>query len=172
MALGGLSRPITEARDFASVAAMADAAREIENLLYTYAERIDAGDLEGVADLFRHGRISASADAPPEQAIAGRERVLALYQGSTRLYDDDGTPHTKHVTTNSIIEVADGSDAASARSYYTVFQQVEDFPLQPIISGRYHDSFQRIEGRWWFDTRIMHVDLVGDLSRHLLFELR
>ena len=48
---------------------MADHAREIENLLYTYAERIDAGNLEGVADLFAHGRILVSADAPPEQTF-------------------------------------------------------------------------------------------------------
>jgi hypothetical protein len=149
---------------------MADDARAIENLLYTYAERIDAGDLEGVADLFSHGRIAASADAPPEGAVVGREQVLALYRSSTRLYED-GTPHTRHVTTNAIIEVAEGAERATARSYYTVFQQVEGLPLQPIIAGRYHDSFHRLDGRWWFDTRIMLVDLTGDLSRHLLFEL-
>ena len=54
---------------------MADAAREIENLLHTYAERIDAGDLEGVADLFAHGRIAASPEATPEQTFDGRDRV-------------------------------------------------------------------------------------------------
>ena len=150
---------------------MSDPAREIENLLYTYAERIDAGDLEGLADLFSHGRIAASPEAPPAQMVEGRERVLQLYRASTRIYDDDGTPHTKHVTTNAIIEVDDGTNSASARSYYTVFQRVDDMPLQPIIAGRYHDTFQRIDGRWWFDTRIILVDLVGDLSRHLLYEL-
>jgi len=149
---------------------MPDPARTIENLLHTYAERIDAGDLEGVADLFAHGRIAASADAPPEQCFEGRDRVLALYRGSTRIYED-GSPHTRHVTTNSIIEVDEGADTGSARSYYTVFQQVDEMPLQPIISGRYHDTFRNIDGRWWFDTRIMIVDLVGDLGRHLLYEL-
>jgi hypothetical protein len=149
---------------------MSDPAREIENLLHTYAERIDAGDLEGVADLFLHGRILPSADAGPDQAIVGRERVLALYRGSTRIYDD-GSPHTRHVTTNSIIEVDEARDAATARSTFTVLQQVDDFPLQPIISGRYRDAFHRIEGHWWFDTRIMLIDLVGDLSRHLLIEI-
>ena len=135
-----------------------------------YAERIDAGDLEGVADLFAQGRIAASAEAKPEQIFEGRDRVLALYRGSMRIYDD-GSPHTKHVTTNSIIEVDEGANAAAARSYYTVFQKVDDMPLQPIISGRYRDTFRRIDGQWWFDTRIMIVDLVGDLSRHLLYEL-
>ena len=149
---------------------MADPAREIENILYTYAEHIDAGDLEAVADLFAHGRIKASPEATPEQAVEGRDRVLEMYRGSTRIYDD-GSPHTKHVTTNAIIEVADDGAGASARSYFTVFQQVDDLPLQPIIAGRYHDTFHRVEGRWWFDTRIMLVDLVGDLGHHLLFDL-
>ncbi len=149
---------------------MTDPAREIENLIYTYAERIDLGDLEGVAELFAHGRVATSPEATPEQTFEGRDRVLALYRGSTRIYDD-GIPHTKHVTTNSIIEVDTAAGTASARSYYTVLQQVEGLPLQPIISGRYHDSFRRIDGRWWFDTRILFVDLVGDLARHLLYEL-
>ena len=70
---------------------MADNAREIENLIYTYAERIDAGDLTGVAELFAHGRIEAAPDAPALDR--GRERVRELYEGSTRLYDD-GTPRT------------------------------------------------------------------------------
>ncbi len=149
---------------------MIDSARQIENLMYTYAERIDAGNLEGVAELFNHGRIVASPEAPVETAVAGRDEVLGMYQGSTRLYPC-GTPRTKHVTTNAIIEADDDAGTGSARSYYTVFQQLDDFPLQPIITGRYHDTFQRIDGQWWFDTRIMLVDQLGDLSRHLLFEL-
>lgn len=149
---------------------MLDSAREIENLLYAYAERIDAGDFEAVADLFVHGRISVSPQAGPGRAVEGRDNVLAMYRGTTRIWDD-GIPHTKHVTTNAIIEVDQRAKTAAARSYYTVFQQVDDLPLQPIICGRYHDSFHRIDGSWWFDTRIMFVDLVGDLSHHLLYEL-
>ena len=149
---------------------MIDSARQIENLMYTYAERIDAGNLEGVADLFANGRIVATPEAPLETAATGRDEVLGMYQGSTRLYPC-GTPRTKHVTTNIIIEVDDDAGTASARSYYTVFQQLDDFPLQPIITGRYHDTFHRIDGEWWFDQRTMLVDQLGDLSRHLLFEL-
>jgi hypothetical protein len=148
---------------------MADDAREIENLLYTYAERMDAGNLEGVADLFAHGRVKSAPDAPPQGTFEGRERVLGLYKASARIYED-GTPKTKHVTTNAIIEV--DQTAAACRSYYTVFQRTDELPLQPIICGRYHDTFHRIDGRWWFDTRIMFVDLVGDLGHHLLYELR
>lgn len=149
---------------------MADSAREIENLLYTYAERIDAGDFDGVADLFQHGRILPSPDAPREVAFEGREKVLGMYRAATRLHED-GTPKTRHVTTNAIVEANDDLGTGSARSYYTVFQRTDALALQPIICGHYHDTFQRIEGRWWFDTRTMFVDLVGDLSQHLLYEL-
>jgi len=146
---------------------MPESAREIENLVYAYAERIDAGDLAGVAELFRHGRIEAA----PGVVVEGVDAVRKLYESSTRLYDD-GTPRTRHVTTNVIVEVDDGADTATARSSYTVVQQTDALPLQPIIVGRYRDTFHRVDGRWCFDTRKMFVDLTGDLSHHLLFELR
>ena len=149
---------------------MPDSAREIENLLYRYAELIDAGDLPGVAGLFAHGRIKPGTDASPEATAEGEEAVLAMYRAATRLYPD-GTPRTRHLTTNAIIEVEEGADRAASRSYFTVVQQTDVLPLQPIISGRYHDSFHRIEGQWWFDTRVMLVDLAGNLKEHLLYEL-
>jgi 3-phenylpropionate/cinnamic acid dioxygenase small subunit len=144
-----------------------DDARRIENLIYAYAERIDAGDFVGVAELFRHGRIEAA----PGVIIEGADQALALYERTTRRYDD-GTPRTRHMTTNVAVEVSDDGATASARTYYTVFQQTDELPLQPIISGRYHDTFQQVEDEWRFDTRQMFVDLTGDLSQHLLFELR
>jgi 3-phenylpropionate/cinnamic acid dioxygenase small subunit len=143
-----------------------DDARQIENLIYTYAERIDAGDLAGVAELFRHGRLEAA----PGVVIEGVDQVRRLYDGSTRLYDD-GTPRTRHVTTNVAVEVDDPALRATAHAYYTVFQQTDTLPLQPIIAGSYRDSFHRVDDRWWFDTRRIIVALTGDLSHHLLFEL-
>jgi 3-phenylpropionate/cinnamic acid dioxygenase small subunit len=148
-----------------------DSAREVEALLYAYAERIDAGDLDGLADLFAHGRIYGVEGGPPSTVFEGRDRVRELYEASTRLYED-GTPRTKHVTTNVVVEVDEPAGTASARAYYTFFQQTPDLPLQAIISGRYRDTFHRVDGRWWFDTRTMFVDLVGDLSHHLKYALR
>jgi 3-phenylpropionate/cinnamic acid dioxygenase small subunit len=149
---------------------MPNSAREIENLLYRYAELIDGGDLPGVAHLFAHGCIKPGHEAAPEASAEGEEAVLAMYRAATRLYPD-GTPRTRHLTTNAIILVEEGGDRASSRSYFTVVQQTDVLPLQPIISGRYHDSFHRIEGQWWFDTRVMLVDLAGNLKEHLLYEL-
>ena len=145
---------------------MADNCRTIENLVYRYAERIDAGDLAGVADLFRHGRIQAG----PGMVFEGSDQVRRMYDGATRLYED-GTPRTRHVTTNVAVDVDEDAGTGSARSYYTVFQQTDELPLQPIIAGHYHDTFHQVDGQWCFDTREMFVDLTGDLTHHLLFRL-
>ena len=146
---------------------MGDSHDQIKKLLYTYAERIDLGDFEGVADLFDHAVITTpGAKAGP----GGRRAALEMYTRSTRLYDD-GTPKTKHVTTNAIIEVDEANNFATSRSYFTVFQALQDFPLQAIIAGRYHDKFERNKGQWRFSERMMLPELMGDLSRHLLIEL-
>jgi hypothetical protein len=147
---------------------VSDSAREIQNLIHTYAERIDAGDLDGVADLFEHGRIHGQEGGPPGTVFEGRDAVRGLYEMATRIHEG-GTPLTKHVTTNTVIEVDEEAGTAGARSYYTVFQATPELPLQPIICGRYGDTFHRVDGAWWFDTRTMHVDLTGDLSHHLKF---
>lgn len=147
-----------------------DADRKIQNLIFRYAELIDAGDFDGLGELFTHGRIVAS-DGANHTEVKGAAAVTAMYEASTRRYPDAGTPHTKHVTSNVIVEFDETSDRAAARSYFTVLQQLDDMALQPIISGRYHDAFHLIDRTWWFDRREMIVDQVGDLSRHLLFEL-
>lgn len=138
---------------------------EIANLIFTYAERIDAGDFEGVASLFARAEITA---AGTDLARRGYDEVLAMYADGTRRHPD-GTPRTKHVTTNLVIEVDDATQTASGRSYFTVLQAVPGLlALQPIIAGRYHDRFAREEGSWRFVSRHMVVDLTGDLGQHLI----
>ena len=90
-----------------------------------------------------------------------------MYQAACRIYEDTGTPKTRHLTSNVIVDT-DG-DSASARSCFTVFQATEALPLQPIILGRYHAGFERVDGRWRFRRREMYVDLIGDCSAHLLY---
>jgi len=145
----------------------ADDWHAVETLIMTYAERVDLGDYEGVAALFEHAtyRAEHGGEIASQEGAAA---VLATFTTMVRKYPD-GTPRTKHVTTNLMVEV-DG-DTATSRCYYTVFQQTDELPLQPIIAGRYHDTFHVVAGSWCFDTRTMFVDLKGDLSHHLLFEL-
>jgi ketosteroid isomerase-like protein len=148
---------------------VADQARDvIAALVYAYAERIDGGDFEGVADLLADAEVTAEGT---DRRWRGRDEVLRLYESGTRRHAD-GTPRTKHVTTNLVVDVDEAAGTATARSYYTVLQAVPGaLALQPIVAGRYRDRFERVDGRWRFAGRHMVVDLVGDLGHHLLFEL-
>ena len=139
-------------------------ATHIANLLYRYAELIDSGDLAGTAALFERARVKMSEDA----VIEGTAGMLEVWNSHVRLYPD-GTPRTKHVITNPIIEVDEAGKTATCRSYYTVLQATPDLPLQVICAGRYHDEFAKDAGGWYFTARdYSMLELIGDLSRHML----
>jgi 3-phenylpropionate/cinnamic acid dioxygenase small subunit len=135
--------------------------RAIENLIATYAELVDDGDFAGVGILLADATFSGSAGS-----VRGRDAIERMLRDSLIVYDD-GTPRTKHVTTNITIEVDDEAGTAVSRSYFTALQALPDMALQPIVSGRYHDSFERRDGQWRFVERRVRTDLVGDVSRHL-----
>jgi len=134
----------------------------IAALIYTYAERLDAGDFDGVAALF--AQATFRSDRHPD-VRRGSQEVLEVYRSTVALYD--GSPCTKHVTTNVIIEVDAGGTTAAARAYFSVLQARPELPLQVIIAGRYHDRFASLNGAWHFTDRLIYVDLVGDLRFHL-----
>jgi len=143
---------------------MSDDARAIENLILSYAECVDAGDLEGMAALLADATIGVEGLA---EGLRGREKILGLFNSTIRIHED-GTPRTKHVTTNILVEVDEESGTATARSYFSVLQQATGLGLQTIVAGRYRDRFARGDGGWHFVERRFQTDLIGDVSRHLL----
>jgi ketosteroid isomerase-like protein len=143
---------------------VADAERSIENLIFSYAAFVDDGDLEAVASLFADATIGVDG---MEAGLRGRDKILGLLRSTIRIHED-GTPRTKHVTTNVLIEVDEESATATARSYFTVLQATEGLGLQTIVAGRYRDRFASRGGQWHFVERRFTTDLVGDISRHLL----
>ncbi len=138
---------------------------DIEALVHEYARRIDDGDFAGIGELFAEGSVCGPDGTP---LATGAEAVEALYTATTRRYED-GTPRSHHVTTNLSVDI--GLSTATARAYFTVFQATDGVPLQPIVAGRYTDTFARQAGGWRFDTRVMDLRLVGDVSQHLLIDL-
>jgi 3-phenylpropionate/cinnamic acid dioxygenase small subunit len=137
-----------------------DAREAIAALVFAYAERLDAGDFAAVGALFAEGVFRSDRGGRYEGASAVREVLDRLV-----ILHDDGTPKTKHVTTNLVIAV--DAATATARSYFTVLQATPSIALQPIVAGRYHDRFVRREGIWRFAERLIFVDLVGNVSDHL-----
>ena len=143
---------------------MGNSAVEITNLLYRYAELMDAGDLPGVAALFTHARMKLLGEA----ALLDSAAMLETWRRFVRIHPD-GTPRTKHVITNPIVEIDEALGTATCRSYYTVLQATAKLPLQVVTAGRYHDEFERVAGQWRFKYRDYSLmDLAGNLSDHLL----
>ncbi len=147
---------------------MQDGRSAIENILYTYGELIDAGDFKGIGKLFEHATMTADGMPLDNTGAAAIEKQ---YQSTTRIYPDTGTPKTKHVITNLIIDVDEDAGTGTCRACYTVFQATETLPLQPIIAGRYHQTYERLDGTWCLRHHKFFVDLAGDLSHHLLIDL-
>ena len=140
------------------------AERQIENLIYQYARHMDRGDFSAVAELFSIATYR-SANGATFTGVAELKKVL---ESVVKLYQ--GLPHTLHTTTN--VEIRRNSGKAEADAYFTVYQQLDDFPLQVIVAGRYEDRFVRRAGKWRFVDRLVSMELFGDLSRHLNFDPR
>jgi hypothetical protein len=136
----------------------------IVNLYARYAQLIDAGDMQGLGQIFEHADFSsASLDVHHRGAPA----VTEHFSNRVKLYSD-GTPRTKHVTTNHLIEIDEGGETATGGAYFTVLQELPGTKHVSIIcAGRYEDAFARIDGRWHFVKRHIIRDLDGDLSEHL-----
>ena len=129
--------------------------RQILGLMNQYCYAIDTGDLAGLGRLLEHAEwIAEGKKAAPDAS-------------SNIIFYQDGTPRTKHTTSNITLEIDEADGTARGRSYVTVFQQTVDFPLQPIFSGDYYDEFERIAGEWRFRKREIRNSLIGDMSAHL-----
>ena len=138
----------------------------IHELLYRYAELIDAGDFDGVGQLLGRGSFAG---------VSGAAAITALFEKTTRRYPEAGnTPRTRHLVLNAIVDI-DGA-VASARSTFCVVQQTNTVALQPIVVGRYDDAFARDDAEggcgWYFTARQADVEMIGDVSGHLMFNLK
>jgi hypothetical protein len=134
----------------------------IHTLIMDYIELADAGRFEEMSAMFEHATYRIAQGGGEPVLHRGREGVLA-HTSKTRLYAD-GTPRTRHVTTNVNIKL-DG-DVATSRSNLTVFQRTDTLPLQPIAAGYYVDRFEYADGAWRFADRFITGFLVGDTSQH------
>ena len=116
------------------------------------------GDFDGAGALFTHARFRAITPAGI-RTVEGAEAITHQLSSTVRRYGD-GTPRTKHITTNLIIEAGDEPDTMTCRSYFTVLQAIEGFHLVPVIAGA-TDTFQLRDGAWGFADRLVMPDLIA-----------
>ena len=140
----------------------------VTELLYRYAELIDAGDFDGVGQLLARATFAGAKSA----STSGAETIAKIFALTTRRYpDNDNTPRTRHLVLNPIVEIS-AERTATARSTFCVVQNTETVPLQPIVVGRYLDSFSCDDAGWYFTSRQVDVEMIGDISAHLMVDPR
>lgn len=151
---------------------IAQARFAIEGIIFRYAEALDGGDLETLAELFAAGAVKPAVGEP----VQGAEAVLSLYASIVKFYDAEEnpvpyqrgqcTPRTRHLTTNLLFEFDSAVTEAQVRSAFTVYQNLGG-RNEIIAGGRYVDQFQRTISGWHLAERQIIIDSPGDLSRHL-----
>ena len=145
-----------------------DTYQQIANLFHRYADHIDNGELEMVAELLKDCTIS---DGDGNILARGRHEVLTMYTGMIRIYPETNTPQTQHVLSNLIVETQDQQDVVRASANFSVLQQLESGSIEPIICGKYQNTFHLVDGIWTFHRHTMQARIMGDLSRHLTITL-
>ena len=138
----------------------------VTELLYRYAELIDAGAFDAVGQLL--SRATFGGTGP--QGVSGADAIAKLFAMTTRRYPDHGnTPRTRHLVLNPIVEIS-AERTATARSTFCVIQNTETVPLQPIVVGRYFDTFSCDDSGWYFTERKVEIQMIGDVSAHLMVD--
>ena len=99
--------------------------RAIERLIATYAELVDDGDFGAVGRLLADATFTGGAGA-----VSDGDAIEKMLRDIVIVYDD-GTPRTKHVTTNLAIDVDEEAGAASSRAYFTVLRALPGLVCSP-----------------------------------------
>jgi hypothetical protein len=138
-----------------------DDVQAVKNIVLSYVELLDLGDLDGLSNLFSQATVHTQGGAP----LRGAEAFKEFIKSAVHFYD--GVPSTKHVVSNLMVEIDSERHSAIARSYFTAFQARPELPLQPILAGRFHDRLERDHDRWYIVERVIYADLIGDVRYHL-----
>jgi hypothetical protein len=133
---------------------------EIRRLLANYVHNLDDGKVDANADLLAAAKLKIV-----DTYVSGRDDVAHFLRTNLQ-YHADKTPRTWHSVSNVLVDI-DSPESARSVCYFTVHQELPGLPLQPIVTGRYIDTFELYEGAWRFASREVQPRLFGDISHHV-----
>lgn len=133
---------------------------EVRRLLARYTHNLDFGKVDANAELLADAQFKVI-----DEFITGKDNIANFLRTNLQ-YHSDNTPRTWHSISNILIEVQSATEASSV-CYFTVHQQTDGLPLQPIVTGRYIDTFALHDGEWRFASRAIDPHLFGDLNHHV-----
>lgn len=122
------------------------------DLVHRYARLIRCDRPDEVADLFLQDGTFEGRNGHPDQAEftvmfrdEGREGVRA------HMLPNKGKPHPVPLIHNLSIEVEGDSATGNA------VMEAQIYGSETKIIGEYHDEFRRVDGAWYFASRIYTV---------------
>jgi hypothetical protein len=129
-----------------------EAKQAVAELVYVYARHIRADEPDKVASLFLPDGAFEVRDGDPD---SGQYEVRSRYAGRAEIdagmSANKGKPHPIPLIRNMIVEV-DG-DAATANSV----MDAHIYGAGHKIMGEYRDTCRRVEGRWYFASRVFTI---------------
>jgi hypothetical protein len=118
----------------------------IAELITRYATLNDAGDWDGVAELYtEHGRMSRPT--APDEFIDGRAAILSAFRARP-------ARSARHIVANVLVTL-DSETEARASSQILLFTGAS--PTPPLV-GTYHDRLLMTERGWRFVERRASLD--------------
>jgi hypothetical protein len=138
--------------DLAARVERLEAQRAVADLIHTYAKFIRSDQPEKVASLFLPGGSFEVRDGHPdkeEYTVRSSDRSQA--EVDAKMTPMKGKPHPVPLIRNLIVEV-DG-DVATANCV----MDAKIYGTSHGIMGEYHDTCRRIDGRWYFASRVFTI---------------
>ena len=122
------------------------------DLVHAYARFIRSDQPDKVSALFAPGGTFEVRDGHPDKPeFTLRSHNASPAEINAHLAPNKGKPHPVPLIHNLTIEV----DGDTARG--TCVMEARIYGADIKVTGEYHDSFRRIDGRWYFASRIYTI---------------
>ncbi len=106
----------------------------------------------------------------PSWVSRAREAIAALFAATTRRFPEHGNrTRTRHLVLNPIVEI-EGATAAVPDRRSASCSRPTPWRWRPSWSAAMRDAFARDGQGWHFTERKVDVEMIGDVSDHLLID--
>jgi SnoaL-like domain len=127
----------------------------VQELIASYAEYIDEGNLEGYLNNFAPNGVFESSRGKIEGRDAIRDFVAPLLEANRTA----SRATMRHFMGFPVIR-GDG-DRCTARTYVMIPRMDADGEVRIPTVGTYRDDIVKIDGRWYFEKRSIVMDMTS-----------
>ncbi len=128
---------------------------DVMDLIASYCLRIDAGDAQGYAENFRP---DAELELIGGRRLHGRDEIktwVGELIGSGRVGGDPAS--LRHFV--GLPQIHGEGDRCTAKTYCVILDYDPEQHIRVPLVGRYDDTCVKVDGRWYFEERIIRGEL-------------